>query len=98
MGEDEIVQAVGDFGVACQSICDEVDRELSERVARFDREFVEQRSGALPVDECQGSVFPAGRAELVERPDDAGPTEIDVVRILVLVAVARVPCACSLRS
>src|SRR6185312_2272901 len=49
------------------------------------------RPGALPADERQGSVFPAGRPELVERPDDAGPTEVDVVRILVLLPVTWVP-------
>src|SRR4029453_5686122 len=46
---------------------------------------------AAAFDERRRCVLPAGRAELLERPDHPGAAEVDRRRILVVVAVARMP-------
>ena len=75
--DDQLVNAVGETGVAGEAERDEGDPELPERVALLEGLPLPERLGATPVDERERFVSPAGRAELVERLDDPRAAKVD---------------------
>src|SRR5205085_2868548 len=71
---------------------DESDAELSEVVARLDGILVPGGGArAIMVDERHCCVVPAGRVELVERPDHPRAADVDVRVPPLFPSIARVP-------
>src|SRR4029079_15909069 len=80
IGEDEVVQPVGEPRVAGQAVADERNYALAAEIARRVCPLLTTvRLAAIPLQGAEQSVAPARRAELVQRPGHPGHAEVDRV-------------------